>query len=883
MESLLIHIRDGLIKTLEENMLSALLAGVDKLIAMLDDIGNSNDMDVSEEITELQVFLDAIASGESTNSIGEVDAPNTPVIETSSGALLIDTGGNDIEFNCDSSDILSIPAGHSFLYIVNCPDKELKRIKTTAKDLKEELNAMGSIIVDNSEGESVNVLFSSVLEGELVALSLELDSNNLIQVIVNEDAIGDKTENNSILVDVNGTPVFLEFDHDSVDNIPAGHSYLYVIKCSINDLREKVELEADELMEELTAMGTLIHAKEDELDGVEFLFSTVLEEDLLTSSVGLTSDHITQVIVDKDGTEKNEELDAMPQEAEVIPKVIENDDSIPGLQVTPEMAKTFVGEALDQLETVETAFLDMEKNPDGVKENVAEAFRLIHSFKGNCGLFGLTSLGRLSHILETMLTEYKDKTIAVPQAVIKEFLKALDLLQTALDGFEANGSKTDDACDAFAQELEQSVLGNIKVETKPAVAGVKKAVKKKKASPKAKSKVAPAKKVTRQDIRVDLEKLDRLINLAGELVIAEDMVVKHPKIIDLEDQSLERAIHLLRRVSSELREVAMSARMIPLATTFRKMNRLVHDVSQKAGKNALLEIRGEDTEVDKTVIELIGDPLVHIVRNSVDHGLETPKKRLELGKNPQGKVSIEARHEGGEVWITISDDGQGLQKDRIVEKAIENGLISENDDLPDEEIFKLIFEAGFSTAAAVTDISGRGVGMDVVKKNIEKLKGQIDITSKEGEGSSVIIRIPLTLAIIEGMLVRVGDAMYTIPLLSIRESIRPVSEQINALPDGKEFLRLREDIIPIIRLYDIFKIKADITELTKANLVILEHHGNLIALCVDELLGQHETVIKGLSDYIGDARGVSGCTVLGSGEVSLIIDIAGLLEMTDNK
>lgn len=383
----------------------------------------------------------------------------------------------------------------------------------------------------------------------------------------------------------------------------------------------------------------------------------------------------------------------------------------------------------------------------------------------------------------------------------------------------------------------------------------------------------------------DIDKLDSLINLVGELVIAEAMVVRNPAVMGMEDEMLERAIHHLNRVSADLQDVAMSVRMVPLSATFRKMTRLVYDVSKKAGKKVELQLDGEDTEVDKTVIEQIGDPLVHIVRNSIDHGIGNPEERRAAGKPDSGVVHIEARHEGGEVWIIIKDDGKGLNRERILKKAVSNGLVQEEQaaDMKDEEVFKLVFEPGFSTAEKVTDISGRGVGMDVVKKNIEKLKGRVEVRSKAGEGTTFILHIPLTLAIIDGMLIRAGDARYTIPLLSIRETLRPTRSQITVTPAGQEIVRVREEMIPVLRLHKIFNTKADCTCLEQGLLIIVECDQDCVALFVDELLGQHQTVIKGLSDYLGSARGVSGCTILGDGQVSLILNIGGLIDIRNDQ
>jgi two-component system chemotaxis sensor kinase CheA len=385
----------------------------------------------------------------------------------------------------------------------------------------------------------------------------------------------------------------------------------------------------------------------------------------------------------------------------------------------------------------------------------------------------------------------------------------------------------------------------------------------------------------RQDIRVDLTKLDALVNLVGELVIAEAMVTRHPALKAFEDEGLERAVHQLRRVSADLQDVAMAVRMIPLSATFLKLIRLVHDLSNKVGKLVQLELVGEETEVDKSLIEQLSDPLVHIVRNSIDHGLEMPEERRAKGKPEVGTITIEARHEGGEVLIIISDDGRGLDRAKILAKAVERGLVaaSEAEKLTEGQINKLIFEPGFSTAAKVTDISGRGVGMDVVKKNLDKVKGTVEIRSRPEMGTTIVLHIPLTLAIIDGMLVRVGNARYTLPLLSIRESFRPLPEQITVTPDGQEVARVRREMLPVVRLHELYAKAPDHEKLEEGILVIVESGAQTVCLFVDELLGQQQAVIKGLSEYLGQTRGVSGCTILGDGEVSLILDVAGLIAM----
>ncbi|MED5371961.1 MAG: chemotaxis protein CheA [Myxococcota bacterium] len=385
------------------------------------------------------------------------------------------------------------------------------------------------------------------------------------------------------------------------------------------------------------------------------------------------------------------------------------------------------------------------------------------------------------------------------------------------------------------------------------------------------------KRTRRKSLRVDVSKLDALMDLVGELIIAETAVT-HDNTGNPED--LEKAMAQLSRVTRSLQDVAMSLRMVPIDDTFKKMLRLVRDVSGKQGKEVQLKISGEETEVDKTVAEVIADPLVHLMRNAVDHGMETPEERARTGKPPVGSLHLQARHQAGEIWITVSDDGRGMDRNKILAKGIEKGLVTpaKAATMSDTEVFGLVFAPGFSTAAQVTDISGRGVGMDVVKKNIEKVKGRIEVHSELGKGTRFTLRIPLTLAIIEGMLVRVGQGSFTIPLLSIRESVVLRGQEVTRLNSGQEVARIRNELIPVLRLRDFYRLDEGAERVDEGVLVVVEDAGEHLCLFVDELLGQRQTVVKGLSSYLGDIRGLSGCTVMGDGRISLILDVAGVME-----
>jgi len=397
------------------------------------------------------------------------------------------------------------------------------------------------------------------------------------------------------------------------------------------------------------------------------------------------------------------------------------------------------------------------------------------------------------------------------------------------------------------------------------------------------TKKAVAKKEVKTEsasIRVGTDKIDDLINMVGELVITQSMLSELGKEFSIENlPKLMEGLAQLSMHTRELQENVMRIRMLPISFAFSRFPRLVHDMSKNLNKKVELVLLGEQTELDKTVMERIGDPLVHLVRNSLDHGLELPEKRLALGKDEMGKITLNAFHQGGNIIIQIIDDGAGLNKEKILSKAKENGLVSASDHLSDDQINDLIFLPGFSTAEAVTDISGRGVGMDVVRRNIQELNGSVEVESKEGEGSVFTIRLPLTLAILDGQLINVGEQVYIFPLVSIVESIQTHDQMIHRVSGGCDVLRLRNEYIPIVKLWDVFNIKPKHETVEDGLLVIVEGDNIKIAVLVDDLLGQQQVVIKSIRENYRPVHGVSGATILGDGTVSLILDISGLIKL----
>jgi two-component system chemotaxis sensor kinase CheA len=396
-------------------------------------------------------------------------------------------------------------------------------------------------------------------------------------------------------------------------------------------------------------------------------------------------------------------------------------------------------------------------------------------------------------------------------------------------------------------------------------------------------KASPAKKEGKPEsvsIRVGTDKIDSLINMVGELVITQSMLNELGKGFTIDSMpKLMEGLEQLSLHTRELQESVMRIRMLPISFAFSRFPRLVHDMSKTLEKKVELILLGEQTELDKTVMERIGDPLVHLVRNSLDHGLESPEKRLEAGKEETGKITLNAFHQGGNIVIQIIDDGAGLNEERILTKAIESGLVSPSEHLEPEQIHDLIFQPGFSTAAEVTDISGRGVGMDVVRRNIQDLNGSVEVLSTPGEGSMFSIRLPLTLAILDGQLIRVGKQVYIFPLVSIVESIESQDQMIHRVSGGCDVLRLRNEYVPIIRLWDVFNIEAEHEKVDDGLLVIVEGDNIKVAVLVDDLLAQQQVVIKSMQENYRAVPGISGATILGDGTVSLILDISGLIKL----
>lgn len=599
--------------------------------------------------------------------------------------------------------------------------------------------------------------------------------------------------------------------------------------------------------------------------------------------------------------------------------------------ITPEMRSSFLKESEEILDATEQILLGLEDAP-GDRDALARAFRNIHSFKGNCGFFGYARLEQASHRLETVLDQVRSKEEPVPKAVTGIALGCMDAFRAALPG-GPDGALPDpegvlerlqilagqplplgeillrdnqvspEAID-YALSLQKRPLGQILVdEGLAAPVAVANALMRQASGPGApvppkgpegtpaapapsgiasppEGAAKPAVKDAKRDLRVDLAKLDSLMDLVGELAISTGMVFNHPALRDNGDPSLERIAHQLQGVVAELQGVALGLRMIPIDGAFRKMTRLVHDLSSKVGKQVKLEFAGAETEVDKTVVDLIADPLVHMIRNSIDHGLEPAAERLAAGKDACGTVLLEAGQEGGEILITVGDDGRGLDRERILRKALERGLVQGDPALlADEDVFQFIFQPGFSTAEAITATSGRGVGMDVVKSNIDRLGGRIQIKSAIGKGARITLRIPLTLSIMEGMMVEVSGSLFILPLTAVRESIAPEKGQVRTLAGGQEIMMLRGQALPIVRLSRLLRLRGGAEDIERSLLIHVAARDRRFCIAVDRLVGQRQTVVKALPGMMGQVPGISSCSILEDGGIGLILDVPGLVDL----
>lgn len=597
------------------------------------------------------------------------------------------------------------------------------------------------------------------------------------------------------------------------------------------------------------------------------------------------------------------------QRTEKAPCVTEEDKQI---------IREFVDESLESLESIEVRLLDLDQDPkDG--EAINAIFRPFHTIKGVSGFLNFTRINQLAHGVENLLDKVRNKEITMDGAMVDLILGSVDTLKKMIRNVEASltsGMPSEGEVDirsildsverwiALAtgpkkplgeilvqrgsvsrEDLDQALvkqkdsrdkLGEIlieedRVETREVLSALRD---QKRVSP------APA-----YQVKVDTLKLDAIVDMVGELAIAQTMLRQNDIIKSSSDRKLYQITNQLSLIVSGLQSTAMSLRMIPIGSTFQKMHRMVRDLGRKSGKDVRLVLSGEETEIDRSMVDEIYEPLVHMIRNAIDHGLETPEEREKAQKSRQGTIFLRAYYRGGDIVIEIEDDGRGLNREKILKKALALGLIQDGDKLGDRELHQLIFHPGFSTAEKVTDISGRGVGTDVVMSKVQKLRGRVEVRSRPGQGTTFVIHLPLTLAIIDGIIIKAGGERYIIPTLNVQESFRLQQKDVTTVTGKGDVLKVRDSLIPLLPLKDVFQGNGrPLSEKDESGgegklAVVVESQDKKRCLLVDELLGKEEIVIKSLGGWLRNVRGIAGGAILGDGTVGLILDVAGLLDL----
>jgi len=574
-----------------------------------------------------------------------------------------------------------------------------------------------------------------------------------------------------------------------------------------------------------------------------------------------------------------------------------------------EIIDDFLVEADELIASLDTHLVALESAPEDL-DLLNSIFRAAHTIKGTSSFLGFEQVTSLTHKMEDVLNRLRKAELKVTPEIMDVLLESLDILKVLLDHVRNRSNEQVNLDGVIARlvaanERQQAPGGAdvvepapVRADQTPALEGAAEEADEVESDQPVQGASGEAKKATRktaavaqggdtQTIRVDVNRLDSLMNLMGELVLSRNSLLQTINALGQQQESapiseqLNRPAAMINYITTELQLAVMKMRMQPIGKVFSRFPRVVRDLARDLGKNVELTLQGESTELDKSVIEEIGDPLVHIVRNSCDHGIETPEERIAAGKPATGHVVMSASQEGSNIVIKVTDDGRGLDVNAIRAEAVERGMFPEAEAarLPDREVFKVIFAAGFSTATQVSDVSGRGVGMDVVRTNIEKLNGLIELDSTIGAGTTLVIKLPLTLAIIQGLLVESDDEAFILPLSSVHETVRSEQTAVYYI-NQRPVMRLRDEIIPLINLGQVLREnKAGFTLTEKPYVVVVGLADRKLGIMIDRFLGQEEAVIKSLGRFLGSADGVAGATILGDGRIRLIIDLIGLFNV----
>jgi two-component system chemotaxis sensor kinase CheA len=551
------------------------------------------------------------------------------------------------------------------------------------------------------------------------------------------------------------------------------------------------------------------------------------------------------------------------------------------LNQDPELVGDFILESREHLAALEAQLLALEQDPRDA-DAINTIFRGFHTIKGLAGFLEFSAIQKFAHEVETLLDLARNSKLPVDSALVDIILQSADHMSQCLLAVETGIEPASDAglLVGRIRDMIAASDGDGAGDLRADIAQLARAVAEPPPHPTA---AVPA--ANNQDaaagprsVKVDTGKLDYLVEMVGELVIAQSLIRHDPDIAGLKSPRVIRNLGQLTRITADVQRVAMAMRMIPIGQLFGRMARLVRDLARKTGKQASLELAGEDTELDRNMVEELADPLMHMIRNAVDHGAEPPDARVACGKSPIARLDLKAWHTGGFIYIEIADDGRGLVREKILAKARERGLIAGGESLSDPEVFSFIFEPGFSTAEKVTDISGRGVGMDVVRQQIVKLRGRIDISSRPGNGSTFTIKLPLTMAVIEGLVVGAGVHRYIIPIFVVRETLRPAAAALSTVPNGGEMVLVRGSLLPILRLYTRFGLIPRSEDPSEGILIVVESARRTFCVQVDEVIGKQEVVIKSLGGAFSNVTGVAGGSILGDGRVGLILDVEALFD-----
>ncbi len=581
------------------------------------------------------------------------------------------------------------------------------------------------------------------------------------------------------------------------------------------------------------------------------------------------------------------------------------------------LMKDFIAECFEYAESAEASLLALETNPEN-RDAIGTVFRAFHTIKGTSAFLGLTSISEFAHRAETLLSRIREGEIRCVGGYADLALRSVDMIKMLIQAVDSalsgNPMLKPPGYDGLFELLANPEAGDLTKKTKAAeqpsfssiepslstlveeksteTAGISLIETTAEQAPVGEdggtanvvqnileqSSPLETSAVAESSVRVHIDRLDHLIDFIGELVIAHSMVAQDDLVVGSNSEITKKVTHA-GKIIRELQSLSMSMRMIPLKVTFQKLARVTRDLAHKSGKLINFVAEGEETEIDRNMVDLIKDPLVHMVRNAIDHGIEPPEERKRAGKPTTGTVRLTAFHSGGNIIVQVHDDGKGLDRERILCKALEKGLIKTEKGLSDNEIYSFIFAPGFSTAAQVTDVSGRGVGLDVVRTNIESLRGRIDIVSEAGKGSTFSLQMPLTLAITEGMLVKVGAERYILPTIKIQAAFKPETDMLFTVRNRGEMIMLRGDLVPMFRLYQLFEVPGAVTDPAKGLVLLLGDSNMRCALLIDELIGKQQVVAKSLGRGIGKVLGISGAAILGNGRVGLILDTAEIIRL----